>query len=120
MNLVKKLILPLGLLIAFIAAMPALAAPALTMPAPSNSWTGWITDSKCGVKGASAAARACTQKCLAAGAQLVFVADGSHAVLTITNPARVKAEIGDHVRLSGQIDAADHSLTIAHVRALPR
>ena len=32
---------------------------------------GWISDDKCGTKGANAGAEACTKKCLAAGAKMV-------------------------------------------------
>src|SRR2546430_11635139 len=36
---------------------------------------GWVSDSKCGVKGANAGAEACTKKCIAGGEKAVLVTD---------------------------------------------
>jgi hypothetical protein len=65
---------------------------------------GWITDSKCGVKGANAAAEACTKKCLAAGAKAVVVTDSDQKVLEVENPDAIKGHEGHHVAVTGHID----------------
>jgi len=65
---------------------------------------GWITDSKCGVKGANAAAEGCTKKCLAAGAKAVVVTDGDQKVLEIENPDAIKGHEGHHVAVTGHVD----------------
>jgi len=39
------------------------------------SWTGYITDSKCGAKAAHEGAAECTVKCVKEGAKYVFVND---------------------------------------------
>ena len=51
---------------------------------------GWISDSKCGVKGANAGAEACTKKCIAAGASPVVVTDTDQKVLAVDNPDALK------------------------------
>ena len=65
---------------------------------------GWISDSKCGVKGANADAEACTKKCIAAGASPVVVTDTDQKVLTVDNPDALKEHYGHHVAVTGYID----------------
>ncbi|MFZ3264401.1 MAG: hypothetical protein WA172_10410 [Terriglobales bacterium] len=65
---------------------------------------GWVSDSKCGVKGANAGAEACTKKCIAAGAKPVVVTDGDQKVLNVENPDSLKDHYGHHVAITGHID----------------
>ena len=65
---------------------------------------GWISDSKCGVKGANAGAEACTKKCIAAGASPVVVTDTDQKVLAVDNPDALKEHYGHHVAVTGHID----------------
>ncbi len=65
---------------------------------------GWITDSKCGVKGAHEGSEACTKKCIAAGASAVVVTDKDQKVLTVDNPDALKDHYGHHVAVTGHID----------------
>jgi len=46
---------------------------------------GWVSDSKCGAKGANAGAAACTKKCIDGGASAVVVTDGDNKVLAVDN-----------------------------------
>jgi len=46
-----------------VAVAATLFAGAMTMAA-DGSWTGWISDSQCGVKGANDKAGECTTKCV--------------------------------------------------------
>jgi hypothetical protein len=64
---------------------------------------GWISDSKCGVKGASAKAEECTKKCIAAGASPVVVTDKDQTVLKVDNPDALKDHYGHHVAVTGEI-----------------
>ena len=68
---------------------------------------GWVSDSKCGAKGANAGAEACTKKCLAAGAKMVVVTDGDQKVLTVENPDALKGHEGHHVAVSGHVTGDD-------------
>jgi hypothetical protein len=65
---------------------------------------GWVSDSKCGVKGANASGEACTKKCIAAGASPVVVADTDQKVLNVDNPDALKEHYGHHVAVTGHID----------------
>jgi len=65
---------------------------------------GWVSDSKCGVKGANAGAEACTKKCIGAGASPVVVSDKDQTVLTVDNPDALKEHYGHHVAVTGHID----------------
>jgi hypothetical protein len=64
---------------------------------------GWITDSKCGARGANAGAEACTKKCLAAGAKMVVVTDSDQKVLNVENPDALKGHEGHHVAVTGHV-----------------
>jgi len=65
---------------------------------------GWVTDSKCGAKGARAGAEECTKKCLAAGANVVVVTDADKKVLIVDNPDALKGHEGHHVAVTGHVD----------------
>lgn len=71
-----------------------------------QSYSGWISDSKCGAKGANADHAACAKKCIAAGEKPVMVADNDQKVMPIDNPDAVKAEIGQHVTVSGKVTSS--------------
>jgi len=64
---------------------------------------GWVTDAKCGAKGANAGGEACTKKCLAAGEKIVVVTDGDQKVLNVENPDALKGHEGHHVAVTGHV-----------------
>ena len=64
---------------------------------------GWVSDSKCGAKGANAGAEACTKKCLEAGAKVVVVTDSDSKVLAVDNPEALKGHEGHHIAVTGVI-----------------
>jgi hypothetical protein len=65
---------------------------------------GWVSDSKCTVKGANAGAEKCTKECLEKGAKMVVVTDGDQKVLTVSNPEALKDHIGHHIAVTGHIE----------------
>src|SRR5436189_5816662 len=74
-----------------------LFAAALTMAA-DGSWTGWISDSQCGVKGANDKAGECTTKCVKEhGAKYVFVNDADKKVYAIDAQDKVAPHARHHV-----------------------
>lgn len=77
---------------------------------------GWISDSKCGVKGANAAAAECTKKCIKGGASPVVVTDADQKVLTVDNPDALKEHYGEHVAVTGHIDGG--KIHVDSVKAL--
>ena len=78
-----------------------LVLAAVSVVASASSMNGWVTDSKCGVKGTSAAHEACAKKCIAAGEKVAFVPDGTQDVLIVDNPDSLKGHEGHHVTVSG-------------------
>jgi len=82
----------------------ALFVGALTM-AGEGSWTGYISDSQCGAKGANDSARDCTIKCVKEhGAKYVFVNDADKKVYVIDDQDKVAAHAGHHVTVKGTVD----------------
>jgi hypothetical protein len=65
---------------------------------------GWISDSKCGVKGANEGAAECTKKCLGGGANMVVVTDKDQKILTVKNPDALKGHEGHHVAVTGKVE----------------
>lgn len=64
---------------------------------------GWVSDSKCGAKGANAKAEACTKKCLEGGAKMVVVTDSDQKVLEVSNPDALKGHEGHHIAVTGHV-----------------
>ena len=87
----------------------------ITMAAPKDSsWDGWISDSKCGAKGANAGHAGCAKKCVESGEKPVLVTDKDQKVVAIENPAAVAGHEGQHVKVSGTMtqDGALHVDTV--------
>ena len=70
--------------------------------AMADEFTGWISDSKCGAKGASAQHKDCAAKCVKGGAAPVFVSDSK--VLKIDGASKVEGLIGQKVIVTGSVD----------------
>jgi hypothetical protein len=79
--------------------------------AGDGSWTGYITDSKCGAKAAHDGSRDCTVKCVQAGAKYVFVNDADKKVYAIDDQDKVAAHAGHHVTVKGSVDGDSLKLT---------
>jgi hypothetical protein len=86
-----------ALTLLFVVAAPLFAGDAQTV-------NGWVSDSKCGVKGANAGAAECTKKCIAEGASMVVVTDKDQKVLTVENPDALKGHEGHHIAVTGHVD----------------
>jgi hypothetical protein len=85
-----------------VVAMIAMVA-SLSFASDTQTVNGWISDSKCGAKGANAGAEGCTKKCIAAGASPVVVSDKDQTVLKVDNPDALKDHYGHHVAVTGKI-----------------
>ncbi|MFZ0685913.1 MAG: hypothetical protein WAM89_10235 [Terriglobales bacterium] len=87
----------------FAGALIALMASA-SFASDAQTVNGWVSDSKCGVKGAHEGAAECTKKCIEGGASAVIVTDKDQKVLTVDNPDSLKEHYGHHVAVTGHID----------------
>ncbi|MGC1614023.1 MAG: DUF5818 domain-containing protein, partial [Candidatus Acidiferrum sp.] len=78
-------------------------AAAITMAA-EGIWTGYISDSNCGAKGANDKARECTIRCVKGGAQYVFVNDADKKVYVVDAQDKVAEHAGHHVTVKGTVE----------------
>jgi hypothetical protein len=93
-------VIVLCLAICFVFALTALAFDDM---GKSTTVNGWVSEDKCGVKGANASAEACTKKCLAAGAKMVIVNDADSKLLMVDNPDALKGHEGHHIAVTGHV-----------------
>ncbi|MGB2627799.1 MAG: hypothetical protein WAK20_13505 [Candidatus Acidiferrum sp.] len=80
--------------------------------AADGTWTGYISDSQCGVKGANDKHADCAAKCVKEhGAKYVFVNDADKKVYTIDDQDKVAAHAGHHVTVTGSVTGDSLKLT---------
>ena len=106
-------VLLICLAVCFVLALSALAFDDMGKSATVN---GWITDAKCGAKGANAGGEACTKKCVAAGEKMVIVTDGDNKVLAVENQDALKGHEGHHVTVTGTM--GKDSMKVASVKMM--
>lgn len=70
--------------------------------ATADDWTGWISDAKCGAKGANADHKDCAQSCVKGGAKPVFVAE--EKVYQLDDASKVEGYVGQKVTITGSMD----------------
>jgi hypothetical protein len=88
-----------------------LCAAALTF-AGDSSWTGYISDSMCGAKGANPNHADCATKCVKEhGAKYVFVNDADKKVYAIDAQDKVAPHAGHHVTVKGTVNGDSLKLT---------
>ena len=75
----------------------------VSFAADNTTVNGYVSDSKCGAKGANEKAAECTKKCIAGGAKMVVVTDGEQKVLTVENPDTLTGHEGHHVAVTGHV-----------------
>ncbi|MBV9179848.1 MAG: hypothetical protein JO356_00935 [Acidobacteria bacterium] len=84
--------------------------------ADATTVNGYVSDSKCGAKGANPKAAACTKKCIQGGAKMVVVTDGEQKVLTVDNPDALSGHEGHHVAVTGEVNG--DSIHVDNVKML--
>ena len=72
-----------------------------TLSAFAGEYTGYISDSKCGAKGAKDAHADCAKSCVKGGASPVFVSDGK--VYKIDDASKVADHVGHKVTITGEL-----------------
>jgi hypothetical protein len=91
-------------------ALASLMIPAALAAATKGSWTGWVSDAKCG---ASKIDATCVKTCEDAGSPLVFVNDKDKSVLQVANQDLLKGHEGHHIKVKGSVDG--DTLTVTSV-----
>ena len=77
--------------------LAALVFAAISLAA---SWTGWVSDEKCGAKGANAAHADCAKQCIKGGMKPVLATEDGK-VFQVANPEKVTAFAGEKVVVTG-------------------
>src|SRR3979411_3522671 len=91
-------------LLLLIACAFILLVSSVSLAGDAQTVNGWVSDAKCGVKGANAGAEACTKKCIAAGEKAVLVTDTDQKVLAVDNPDALKGHEGHHIAVTAHVD----------------
>ena len=91
-----------------------LAVMLFAMLSMAASWTGWISDEKCGAKGANAEHAACAKTCIKGGIAPVLAVDGGQ-VYKFSNPDKVKKFAGQQVQITGT--ETDGTIAVETVKA---
>ena len=91
--------------VAFVMSFAALSAFGETM-------TGYVSDSKCGLKGAKDEHADCSVKCVKGGAVPVFVADGK--LYKFADTSMVADHVGHKVTIDGTVEG--DTLTVKSVK----
>ena len=81
--------------------------------AQKDSWTGFIGDSHCGVKGNNADHASCAVKCIKDGAEPVLVVGDK--VYKIADASKVADFVGKKVKIKGTLDG--DTITVEKVKA---
>jgi len=111
----KKLMTGCGLMLAVIALVAMVSSTAFA----KDKWTkGWVSDSKCGAKGAGTGHVDCGNKCVGEGEKVVFVDEYSHKVLNVDNPDALKDHMGHRVAVAGAVDESAGTIHVDKVNTL--
>lgn len=89
---------------ALVLALVAFLATPFTLSAAEASWTGWITDSGCGAKGAGAEHADCAKKCAEGGAKLVLYVKETQKLYHLSDQAAAMANLGHAVVVTGSLE----------------
>ncbi|MGH9369462.1 MAG: hypothetical protein ACRD3M_17545 [Thermoanaerobaculia bacterium] len=91
-----------------------LAGAAAFAMAADGTWTGWITDSGCGAKGASAAHAECAAKCVKEkGAKWALYNEADKSVWVLSDQDGAAKMNGKQVTVKGTADAASKTITVS-------
>ena len=87
-----------------LALMSIVLVSASAFAAKPHVYKGWVGDSHCGVKSASASHMACAVKCLKGGADYIFVLDSDKKTMyTVDNPKSLKGHEGHLVQVTAVV-----------------
>ena len=81
----------------------------------ASSINGWVSETGCATKHASAGGEACVKKCIAKGAKMAFVSDTDKSVWVVENPDALAGHEGHHVTIEAHVDAKAKTVHVASV-----
>ena len=96
----------------------SLASLAYAADAVEGSWTGFVTDTACGAKGASADHAACAAKCVKEkGAKYALYTPADKQVWVLSNQDEAGKMAGQEVTVKGKADKEKMSIEVASMEA---
>lgn len=79
-------------------------APLFAAETASGTWTGWITDSHCGAKGANAQhTKDCAAKCAKDGGKVVFFNNADKKLYELDKSELALEHVGHEVAVTGKL-----------------
>ena len=81
----------------------------------ATSINGWVSETGCATKHASAGGEACVKKCIEKGAKMAFVSDADKSVWVVENPDALAGHEGHHVTIEAHVDAKAKTVHVASV-----
>ena len=101
----KKILVALSL--AAFVALPVVAEKT------KGEWTGYITDTHCGEKGASKDHKvACVEKCMKAGSKAQLWIEKDKKAVDLDSFDKVKELVGEKVTVKGTLDSETKTITV--------
>ena len=93
-------------------------AASFTATAKDGAWTGWITDSHCGARGASEKHADCAKKCVKdQNAKYTLYNPTDKKVYQLDAQDKAAAMVGKHVKVSGSLDG--ENIKVSAIEAAP-
>ena len=103
------------------AALSLLMAAGASAEAVKGEWTGWITDTHCGVRGANKDhTAACVEKCMKTGKAQLWVGKDKKGYDLASFDAKTKALVGNRVVVKGTMDTATNTITVDSIEKSPQ
>jgi len=100
-------------LVALTAALALSAGLAAAAAKAKSEWTGYITDTHCASKGATAKHTAgCIEKCMKAGSKAQIWDEADKKAYDLDDFAKVKDLVGSRVTVKGALDPATHTIKV--------
>ncbi len=99
--------------LALILALAFVVVPAVQAAPTTVEWTGYITDTHCGPKGATKDHTiGCVERCVKAGSKAQILNESDQKVYDLDDVAKVKSLVGKKVTIKGTLDAEKNTIKV--------
>jgi hypothetical protein len=101
------------------ALVASVASFAIAGEMADGSWTGVVTDTGCGAKGAKADHAACAHKCVKSGEKYALYTAADGKVWVLSNQEEAGKMAGKEVVVKGKADKEKMTIEVASMEAAP-
>ena len=99
--------------LAVAAALAAFATVGALAETVKGEWTGYITDTHCGKRGASASHTAgCVERCMKGGSKVQVLNEADGKIYDLDAFDKVKALVGKKVTVKGTLDTDKNTIAV--------